>query len=370
MKNDTSRQAAPFAKNIRQKKRRLTFVISAIALFAFLIFLLAYLPRIHHVQLEGVTRIAVSDFLNMTGIHYGEHILSLKEERIREQLASNPYYMLETSEYIFPDTLKITLVERSNDACLRFLDQDIVISRDSTVLDMGASGSFPDMLRLQGISVTGYQIGEPLGVQDDYQLETTKVLLALLYESDYRTDYEIVDISNPLDIKLLSRNRITVRLGQLEDIDTKLFRSARILRQLAAEGVVGGIVDASTNLLSYRDADASEIIIPDEGYYDDEDTETWDEAQEGDDSGLFAGEEEVFTSQDETTAPTEPHDNVAPPVSTTENTTQQQPQQPTQDNASDALLPEEGEDMTDNAQDTYAGPPEEGYDTLPDIEEE
>ena len=246
------------------RRRWMTVVLSSVFVVLFFVFLLFYLPRIQHVELMGADQMTVDDFFRLSDMKPNEHIIFLDRQKIIDNVKKNPYYSVEKIEYSFPSTLNVQLLQRTEDACLRYLDHDIVIARDGTVLRVGERDEFPDILRLQGVSITGYALGEPLGVQDEYQMNTVEKLLVLLYDSRYRGDYQIIDISNPVDIKLLSRNRITVRIGQMNDINAKLFRSAHVLRELAIEGTVGGIIDASTDMVSYRSSGEGEIDIPDE----------------------------------------------------------------------------------------------------------
>lgn len=248
-------------REMARKRRLRTIVISVVLFLLLATFLLIYLPRVKTYEIIGLTTIEASELLQQSGLEKNTHIFKLNLNDAKTAIEQNPYVKVDDIEYQFPDSVRITVTERSDDACIRFVGQDAVISRDGTVLQIGEANAFPGILRLQGVNVTGYMVGQPLGVQDAYQLRVITQVLEYLYQSDYRNDFDVVDLSNPVDIRLLSKNQVTVRVGQIEDMDSKLYRVSRVLRLLVSEGRTGGILDASTDTLSYREVEEGNVLV-------------------------------------------------------------------------------------------------------------
>lgn len=225
---------------------------------------MALVPRIQTYKITGSQQLDIREVMEANGLVQGMHFFSIDQEALGEKIGKDPYYVVRGIVYHFPGTLEIIVSERNQDACIRYLNKDIVISSDGTVLEVGDSGDFPGVIRIQGLTVTGYALGERIGVQDDFQLSIAEKVLDVLHDSGYVVDYDLIDLSTPVDVKLLSKNRITVRIGQLEDVEAKLFKAAALLRQLADEGYTGGVLDATTDRLAYRNSTMGGIDIPEE----------------------------------------------------------------------------------------------------------
>lgn len=223
---------------------------------------LALVPRIETYTVTGSQALTVQDVVEMCSLEAGTHLFAIDRPSLREAIENDPHYQVVGIVYRFPNSLEIKVSERSRDACVRHLDKDVIIASDGTVLEVGQAGAFSDVLRLQGVMVTGYALGEHIGVQDDFQLSVAGKVLEVLRRTGYVVDYDLIDLSNPVDLKLLSKNRITVRIGQMEGMEEKLGKVAVLLRQLANDGHYGGVLDASTEKPAYRNSSLGGIEIP------------------------------------------------------------------------------------------------------------
>ena len=102
------------------------------------------------------------------------------------------------------------------------------------------------MLVVKGMSITGFSIGDPLGVQrciSDWR--RWERVVSALYDSGQVGWYTAVDMTNPVDIRLETAANIAVELGQADDLPRQLETAGKALTKCASLEVSGGTLDVT-----------------------------------------------------------------------------------------------------------------------------
>ncbi len=117
------------------KKNRFSFLY----LFLFLIFTStilitgfnliskAELFRIKHINVEGQNRFLEDEIIRIAGVNYGDNLFALNLKFIRENIKADSWIKEASITKVFPDTLKIEIVERKPFALVKIQNSYFII---------------------------------------------------------------------------------------------------------------------------------------------------------------------------------------------------------------------------------------------------
>lgn len=222
------------------------------------------IPRVRAFAIVGSVTASDADIIAATGIVLGQHFFEINLDEVKVNLQRNPRYRSVAVHFRLPATFEVVLEESESDARLLKNDEDIVIDRNGLVIFIGQASDKRNIPQVLGMSISGYKEGAQLGVSDEYQLWAMRQVLNTLYDGGYATTYALIDLSDPVDIKMMNYQRITVHMGQMEGLVQKLDRAERVLAELEDQGLTGGVLDVSTDQTAYRPAGENEIFVPEE----------------------------------------------------------------------------------------------------------
>lgn len=254
--------AAPENAAPRGPNKVLRVTLLALMLLAALCLLLFELPRVQRFDISGNSVTSGEEIIAASGVEIGQHIFETNIDAVKVNLKKNPRFRNVEVKFRLPSTLAIQVDESEPVARLTKLEADVVIDRNGLVIFAGNAENKQDIPQVLGMSFSGYQTGEPLAATDDYQLWVLRQILGTLYDNGYAPDYALIDLSNSVDIKMMSRQRVTVHFGQLDKLKDKLKRAGDVLAALDAEGQTGGVLDVSTAQTAYNMNGGTEILVP------------------------------------------------------------------------------------------------------------
>lgn len=200
---------------------------------------------IKEVRVEGVQRFAAEEVAALSGIEPGSHLLLANLNRARANIEQNPYFEVLALKRIFPDAIAIEISERQPMAVICCLDYDVVIDRKGHVLSIHQRGQAQNLLRVDGVFLTGFQVNDQLGNNQDFQIQTLLQILDALERYGLTSAFERLDMSNPLRIYFYAKEGITVLLGQSDGLDEKMQWIVDVLPALLDKQVQGGVLDVS-----------------------------------------------------------------------------------------------------------------------------
>lgn len=248
--DDDRRNRDPSTKEKRSWKA-LIIIIGMIALIGAGISVLRFW-KIDHIEVEGLETISEDYVLGLGGLRAGVPIYSYRPSKWMEAIEVDPHISVESIHYEFPKKAVIKIKERQEYAVIQSSNQYVYIDREGHVLDISVLQKDPSMLVIRGLSITGYEKNELLGVRDEYQLYVLTQLLEALYTMEQRGWYIMVDITNPVEIAMRTNENMVVRFGPISDIEQKLTNVSAVLNKLKIENQSGGVLDAiQLNTITY-----------------------------------------------------------------------------------------------------------------------
>lgn len=234
-----------------QKKQRRRIRGRAIALFLILLLLgaLCYaayvLLRVEAIHVEGNEIYTKSQIEELSGIEIGAHLFELDLDQVEANIATNPYIRVEdVSRVWWPPAVSIAIAERTVAAAIRTSDGLVYIDKDAWVLEIAKEGELSGKLEVVGVSVTGYAVNQPLSTDDAYKITSLQQVLSTLEKQDVKL-YSALDIHEPLDVRLYTADGITVKLGQVTELEKKILLANTAILEFKGMGINAGTLDVS-----------------------------------------------------------------------------------------------------------------------------
>ena len=211
------------------------------------------------IEVAGNTMYTDGELIETTGIEIGDNLLRMHPKQMARRLVEQyPYLETAVIRRTLPDTVTISVTAAEERAVLRdaATGRFAVLSAAGralrTELPVAPQGTVPaDGLAVAADEETNGETALVPLTPGDYLTESEKerftVLLSLLdalEEQELSDDINVIDLRDPLEIRLLYRGRLAVNLGTQDDLDYKLrFTKTAIDREVTDETV--GTLDVS-----------------------------------------------------------------------------------------------------------------------------
>lgn len=226
------------------QKRLLIVLITCVAALGLL--LLGYFVfLLDTVAVDGNETYSDAGIVELSGFHAGTHLLLCDLNKAKAGIEANPYLKVLSIRRELPRTIRISVEERKEVAALAGQGYDVIIDKEGYVLSIGAGSDLSGLLRVTGMSQLGFHVNQKLGANSDFQTQTLLSMIEQLMTFDLLKDVAELDLSNPLNVCLYTRDGITVTFGQPDDLPGKLAWMRDVLPSLQAGGITGGTLDVS-----------------------------------------------------------------------------------------------------------------------------
>lgn len=240
-------------KTARAKKkfiRRLFWLkfILILLLFAGTLVLLALTPMFNITQMEvrGNKHSTREDILGATDLAAGRNgfktigsnvrnILTLRYGKAEENiLKSDPYIKQAVVRYVIPNKVVIDITERIPVCTVPYLGTNLLMDREGYIVDTlqdTGNRSFP---AVKGLNIKSFAPGKKINVDKPEALDSAIKVMEAMENSDRTDEFKIygllkwIDVSDVDNIRLLIDSRITVNIGDLQDIKYRIIFLKRI----------------------------------------------------------------------------------------------------------------------------------------------
>lgn len=150
-------------------------------------------------------------------------LITVNRKEIESMINNQQNYQLDIIHFQFPNTLLIHVIEYEPSAYLIFNDQQLVLDQYGVVINTHLLDEPLDNLPLvKGVRINGYMIGETINTIEPQQLETLKALILAVNEITYPLDVKIIDVSNPVNAFIETKDETLVRIGRIEHVEEKM----------------------------------------------------------------------------------------------------------------------------------------------------
>lgn len=182
-----------------------------------------------------------SDYIiELSGLKLGTHMLFCDLDQAEANISEEPYLQVESITYIFPSRIRIVVSERKEVAGIVGLDNNVIIDKNGYVLDMSGGTDLTGLIQVTGVSMTGFQLGQKIGQDNDFSTATLVELISALEEYSLTDSIQSIDLTTPLAITMVASNGLKIQVGQATDLASKMDVLSRLLPEFVAKNVTTG----------------------------------------------------------------------------------------------------------------------------------
>lgn len=204
------------------RKKGLVLLLFLLGILVGIVYIGTEIFQVKKIIVSGNEKMVYDDIVRIAGIPMGENIFKVDKALIQKRIEKNPYLEFVSMDFEYPDSICIHIRERKPAAAIPYLGSQIVVDTKGFILEI--CGDLEDMPYplVQGLSIKGCTIGKELAVADLYQLKALKRVLEEVYKQELQDVISEIQVDNPDNIYIISRNGTTIRLGQAIEVNDKL----------------------------------------------------------------------------------------------------------------------------------------------------
>ncbi len=163
--------------------------------------------------------------INISGVSKSDNIFKIDKKLVKSRIeGSAPFPKVLGVTIKLPDEVIISIEERIPVALIPYLSSYLVIDGSGFILDITKEDSVPNLPIVEGVHVTSLTKGNLLEVSksDNYRYKVLTVMLEAIIEWGSIEQIYSISLDNPDEISLLTRDEISIYVGQAVDLDRKL----------------------------------------------------------------------------------------------------------------------------------------------------
>lgn len=234
-------------KRNKRKKNRLFSLFKFILVIIFVMVTLVCLALsplfyINRIEVSGNKHYNSSEVISVTNLVPGNNWFKMNKVNIKGILSFRsleaeasilkkcPYIKSAAVRLSSPGVVKIILTERNPVGVVPYLGTNLIIDNEGYILDAGNKPAKDNLPVIKGLVFEHYSLGQMLKPSDPEGIRAFNKVMEVIESSDSNADgkyndYKVkshvkhIDVSDPDNIHIYLDSRITVNLGNYEDID-------------------------------------------------------------------------------------------------------------------------------------------------------
>lgn len=234
---------------MRRRKNSLRPILTAVAVIAVLavvgVLLYNWVFVVRNVVIEGMVTVADEEIIRAAHIDMGGSIRSVDPEALKRNLESGGRLALDGVKVKYPNTVILSVRERTRDAMVLNGGRMLILDSDGYVIEVLASVPENAPVYVTGLDGTAYRVGGRITAPEE-QLEAMKIVLDAL-RSQYAAEYvSELNVSDSMALWATSRTGIRVELGDSSEMDSKVLWLRSVVADLESKGETKGTLDVSS----------------------------------------------------------------------------------------------------------------------------
>lgn len=227
------------AQMLRKLFGNLAFVLALLAAVGVALY---YGFLLSDIVVMGNDKYSADYIVELSGLKLGTHMLFCDLDEAEANISEDPNIQVESVTYIFPARVRIIVSERKAVAGIVGLDSNVIIDKNGYVLDMSGGTDLSGLIQVNGVSMTGFQLGQRLGQSNDFATATLVQLISVLEQYSLTGSIKSIDLTTPLAITMIASNGLKIHVGQTTDLDSKMSVLARLLPEFVSKNVSTGVL--------------------------------------------------------------------------------------------------------------------------------
>ena len=214
-----------------------------LAIIALLIWQKLFVVR--NVAIDGSAEISIEEITRASKIAFGEHITKVDEDQLRKNLESGGKFALDGVQIRYPNTVILSVRQRTRDAVVINGGQYLALDSDGYVIE--AANSLPENsgIYVYGLNATTFRIGSRITAPVE-RLQAMKVTLDAVRTQGVGEYISDLDVSDVTELRMTTRTGITVELGDASQMENKMLWLQVAVSDLEGRGETRGTLDLTS----------------------------------------------------------------------------------------------------------------------------
>lgn len=233
-----------FNKRIADKsldiiKRRRNIFLSILMLFLlailFLLLLTTDIFDIREITVSGNEKLSYNNIVDLSGVIIGQNIFEVDKRQVERSLEANPYIVVDSIKRRLPAELVINIIERQEALMIEVADGYALVDQEGIYLqhvERKGQWMLPIVI---GMDDMVFDIGDNISNGSNKGKALVK-LYAALKEWGMLSNITHIDIQSEYDIIVMTDWGMQIRMGDSQDLDTKMAWIQAALKDLADKG--------------------------------------------------------------------------------------------------------------------------------------
>lgn len=234
----------------RRSQRRIsgfyTFLVLLTGLTIALVLVQNYFFRLERVLVIGNETKSNEQVAAVSGLVKGRNMLGIEEEEVAKAIGKDHTLIFKGMQKEYPGVIYLYIEERKVAAAIQWLGVLYLLDDEGMVMEQRTTSTPPDGLPVvTGFKANNIYVGQMLSLRSTSQLEAYKTIIEELQLQLYSEQVSEINLSDPENIYLITREGVTVRLGDDSQMEQKIGTvrtSMAFMRQL---GSVTGLLDVT-----------------------------------------------------------------------------------------------------------------------------
>ena len=245
--DDSTRRQNSRRRYVRTKPPYGALILLAILIFlALVVFLGLDTFSVKKIVILGNERFDEAYIVGLTGVGIGNNIWSVDLEQIKENIHAEPLLQVKQISRKYPDQIHITVSERKGYAVVFYLSNYLILDENGIVIAAETNMPAGQYLFVSNVVVDGYELGQPLKIEDQKRMQIIVEAIRCLREADALSTVAELNLHNREALQFLSVEGIVVELGDDKDMPEKVRWMTGALPTLREKGYTDGTLYVST----------------------------------------------------------------------------------------------------------------------------
>ena len=240
-------------KRGKRKKKHylLRIVIVAAVLFGLYELAMSPLFQIKQIVVSNNARFTAAQIIDLSGVHNGDDIFRISLGNMQNNLEKNPYIRSAVVKRVFPDELRITVDERTEDALVdagkTAPGKYVAINNDGVILRFVPADQLPQLPVINGLTPIQPVVGKPLRVEEANLLKPALDFFAIVQKDDFF--FKSLDVSGVNAQAYIFDHLVCV--GDLTQIEKSIPEIRKVTADLLGKGIERGTINVSSTACSF-----------------------------------------------------------------------------------------------------------------------
>jgi hypothetical protein len=220
--DDVKRKMLKKKRKNRIKRRMTVFVFLVACIGIIVAVLTAPFFNVKTAYCMGQRNMTEAEMLQMAQIQTGKNIFMGNIRTVQKRLAENPEIAEVRVHRVFPDKIKIEVVEAKPVAYVGYDSQFLMINLDGKIIKVLQDEEMSGVAKIEGIGVVSTEPGTQIAAEDDARAGKLFECMNVLSQLEMLDKTNYINFADLSDLQLDYENRLFMLLGGYENMEYKL----------------------------------------------------------------------------------------------------------------------------------------------------